>query len=106
MIANVVNKLYIAFEFYILYRKIKSTQEGSMIKEGIIKRIHVNQHHIKANAKDDGKRPVLTIKTSKENVTCNAVNINGPSKLVYSKDKPLSCGAKVWIETTSQVSYQ
>lgn len=76
-----------------------------MVREGTIKRIHVNQHHIKANAKDDGQRPVLTIKTSKQNITCNAVDIKGPSKLVYSKDKPLSCGAKVWIETTSQVTY-
>jgi hypothetical protein len=29
------------------------------------------------------------------------VEILGSSKLVYRPDKPLSCGAKVWIETTS-----
>ena len=31
------------------------------------------------------------------------VEIKGPSKVVYSPDKPLSCGAKVWIETQAEV---
>ena len=66
-------------------------------------RIHVNQHNIRANGKDGGSRPVLTVKTYKENRTCNEATWSGPSKLVYSPDKPLSCGAKVWIETESEV---
>ena len=65
-------------------------------------KIHVNQHHIRANLKGDDL-PVLTVKTYKQNVKCNRVQINGPSTVVYSPDKPLSCGAKVWIETESQV---
>ena len=65
-------------------------------------RIHVNQHHIKANAKG-ADLPVLTVKTYKANTTCNAVTIHGPSTVVYSPDKPLSCGAKVWIETDAEV---
>lgn len=64
----------------------------------MIKRIHVNQHHIRANSKGTDL-PVLTIKTSKGNVKCNRVEIHGPSTVVYSPDKPLACGAKVWIET-------
>jgi len=68
----------------------------------MITRIHVNQHHIKANAKG-ADLPVLTVKTYKENRTCNEVLIHGPSRVVYSPDKPLSCGAKVWIETESLV---
>ena len=68
----------------------------------MITRIHVNQHHIKANAKGEDL-PVLTVKTYKENRTCNEVLIHGPSRGVYSADKPLSCGAKVWIETESLV---
>ena len=67
-------------------------------------RIHVNQHHIKANAKDGGNRPVLTVKDYKQNRTCDRVVIHGPSELVYSPDKPLSCGARVWIETEAEVS--
>lgn len=65
-------------------------------------RIHVNQHNIRANSKG-AKLPVLTVKTYKGNTRCNTVEIRGPSKLVYSPDKPLSCGAKVWIETDSEV---
>jgi hypothetical protein len=68
----------------------------------VITRIHVNQHNIKANAKGEDL-PVLTVKTYKENRTCNEVVIHGPSRVVYSADKPLSCGAKVWIETEAEV---
>ena len=66
-------------------------------------RIHVNQHNIKANAKGAGL-PVLTVKDYKQNRKCNEVEINGPSKVVYSPDKPLSCGARVWVETEADVT--
>ena len=65
--------------------------------------IHVNQHVVKANAKNGTNDPVLTIKDYKANRYAHAVDIKGPSKVVYSPDKPLSCGAKVWIETQSAV---
>ena len=65
--------------------------------------IHVNQHVIKANAKNGTNDPVLTVKTYKSNVYAHAVEIAGESRVVYSPDKPLSCGAKVWIETESSV---
>lgn len=66
-------------------------------------RIHVNQHNIRANGKDGGDRPVLTVKTYKSNTTCNEVHWDGPSRLVYKPNDPLSCGAKVWIETECPV---
>ncbi len=66
--------------------------------------IHVNQHVIKANAKSGERNPVLTVKTYKSNVYAHEVVIDGPSKVVYSPDKPLSCGAKVWIETHASVT--
>lgn len=66
--------------------------------------IHVNQHVIKANRKNGTQDPVLTVKTYKENKYAHEVEINGPSKVVYSPDKPLSCGAHVWIETQSEVT--
>jgi hypothetical protein len=65
--------------------------------------IHVNQHVIKSNRKDGVLDPVLTVKTYKDNRYAHEVEILGPSKVVYSPDKPLSCGAHVWIETTSEV---
>jgi hypothetical protein len=46
---------------------------------------------------------VLTVKTYKSNTYANEVNIKGESKVVYSPQKPLSCGAYVWIETHAEV---
>lgn len=66
------------------------------------KRIHIDQHAIRRNAKG-ANDPPISVKTYKSNTKCFEVEINGPSKLVYSPDKPLSCGAKVWIETDSEV---
>jgi hypothetical protein len=65
--------------------------------------IHVNQHVIKSNRKNGMNDPVLTVKTYKENNYAHEVEIDGPSKIVYSPDKPLSCGAHVWIETQGEV---
>lgn len=70
--------------------------------------IHVNQHKIRSNSKSTTKEPVLTCKTYKSNTYANTAHIiddNGVivAKVVYSPDKPLSCGAKVWIETSLKV---
>jgi hypothetical protein len=65
--------------------------------------IHVNQHVIRANAKNGANDPVLTVKTYKSNTYATSVHIKGESRVVYSPDKPLSCGAKVWIETDAEV---
>ena len=65
--------------------------------------VHINQHVIRSNAKTGEREPVITVKTYKSNDYAHAVTIDGPCKIVYSPDKPLSCGAKVWIETESEV---
>ena len=65
--------------------------------------IHVNQHVIKSNRKNNVVEPVLTCKTYKSNVYAHEIEIKGPSKVVYSPEKPLSCGAHVWIETQGEV---
>jgi hypothetical protein len=70
--------------------------------------IHVNQHNVKSNTKSDLKKPVLTCKTYKSNDYANEAIIydkdnNVVARVVYSPDKPLSCGAKVWIETDNKV---
>ena len=67
------------------------------------KRIHINMHKIRANKKHGTKEPVITVKTSKTNTYGHEVEILGESKVVYSPDKPLSCGARVWIETDAEV---
>ncbi len=61
-------------------------------------KIHINRHKIRRNHKTGDRDPVITVKTYKSNEYARDVLINGPSKVVYRPDKPLSCGAKVWIE--------
>jgi hypothetical protein len=68
-----------------------------------IARIHVNQHVIKANAKSGDRNPVFTIKQGGKNTYATRVKVVGEMELVYSPDKPLSCGAKVWIETRGEI---
>jgi len=68
--------------------------------------IHVNQHVIRANKKHDKNDPVITVKSGKNNTYCHEVEILGPSKIVYGgNNKPLlNCGARVVIETESEVN--
>ena len=68
-----------------------------------IARIHVNQHVIKANAKYGENNPVFTIKQGGKNTYAFNVKVVGEMELVYSPHKPLSCGAKVWIETRGDI---
>lgn len=63
--------------------------------------IHVNRHHIAANAKDSGNRPVYTVKHLRETRYAREVEIPGPCRLVYNGSQ-LNCGAKAWIETESK----
>jgi len=70
--------------------------------------IHVNQHRIKSNSKNGTNLPVLTIKTYNTNDYAHQAILkdeNGKevARVVYSPDKPLSCGARVWIETLGSV---
>ena len=65
--------------------------------------VHVNQHVIRSNLKTGERNPVLTVKTYQSNTYAREVEINGPSRVVYSPDNPLSCGARVWIETECEV---
>ena len=65
--------------------------------------IHVNQHVIKANRKHGKTDPVLTCKTYKSNKYGHEVYVDGPCRIVYRPDKPLPCGAHVWIQTDGLV---
>jgi len=71
---------------------------------GLLKRIHVNQHVIQRNAKEGTGDPPISVKTSNGNFPCVAVEISGPATVRYSPDKPLNCGARVWIETRAAVT--
>ena len=72
--------------------------------------IHVNQSIIRANNKADldDVQPPLTIKTYKENTYGFQAVITDDdgtevARVVYSPHKPLSCGARVWIQTEMDV---
>ena len=70
--------------------------------------IHVNQHKIKSNVKNGTCEPVLTVKDYKRNRYASTAVIldndgNEVARVVYSPDKPLSCGARCWIETQLDV---
>ena len=65
--------------------------------------VHVNQHVIKLNRKHDKNARPLTCKTYNKNEYAYEVQLTGTGKVVYRPSKPLSCGAKVWIETNLTV---
>ena len=65
--------------------------------------IHVNQIKIRQNTKNRTDNPVLTVKTYKENNYAHEAVIRVKdgteiARVVYRPHKPLSCGARVWIE--------
>lgn len=73
-----------------------------------MKRIHVNQLVIRHNKKYGNKLPAIRIEDIENHqVTyCMSVDVQGPSRLVYNPENPLACGAKLWIETDSEVKPQ
>lgn len=80
-----------------------------VLKNGMAKkkrphRITVNAHKIKSNAKHGTKEPVVRVeedyKTVKYGERVKIFDRTGEvaGYVVYSPDKPMACGAKVWVE--------
>lgn len=70
--------------------------------------IHVNQHVIKSNAKNGEDEPPLTVKDYTRNRRAYTAEIldgqgNVVARVVNRPHDPLSCGARVWIETYGEV---
>jgi hypothetical protein len=65
--------------------------------------IHINRNIIQSNAKHNRKAPVVRVEKNGIVTYCMEVIIKGSSRMVYRPDKPRSCGAKLWIETDSDV---
>ncbi|NEP00522.1 MAG: helix-turn-helix domain-containing protein [Symploca sp. SIO2E9] len=61
--------------------------------------IHVNQQTIRQNQKQEKPAPVISVKRGQSNTYGHEVEIHGPCRVVYRRDKPKPCGARVWIET-------
>lgn len=91
-----------------IVKMIEQLVKGDILQEGLkVKKIHVNQHNIRSNKKNETDLPVITIKMGSKNYYCNEIEIIGPSKVSYcgsGDQKPLlNCGARVVIETTAEL---
>lgn len=64
--------------------------------------IHINKHVIASNVNHGRNDPPITVKTYKSNTKCHEVEFKN-GRIVHSPHKPLSCGARVWIETYDDV---
>lgn len=74
------------------------------IRKGTIKRLHVDKHVIQANLKHGRNDPAITVQTSKGPLKAYRVDVHGPSSFIYQPNKPLSCGARLWIETHAELT--
>jgi hypothetical protein len=65
--------------------------------------IHINRNIIQKNARRGETNPVCRVQNGNDVRYCMEVEIKGPSRMVYRPDNPRPCGAKLWIETDSEV---
>ena len=71
-----------------------------------LKRIHINRHTMNKNRKhglDD--TPIGIEQSGQPKVYAQRVWILGPCAINHNPEKPLKCGAKVWIETKAPIDY-
>jgi hypothetical protein len=68
-----------------------------------MKIIHVNNVVIRHNNKFGNRLPACRVQEGKTTRYCKEVIIKGNSRMVYRPEKPLHCGAKLWIETDADV---
>ncbi len=70
-----------------------------------ITRIHINKHKLDRNRKHNELEPIIAVRRGSDVEYCHAVEIKGPSKLVYRPEKPLSCckSAVLWIEVEPNI---
>ena len=98
IILSIENKrLKMQLEFY---KAIVESDNSKNIDE---KKIPLTNIKLDQTKKNNTEEAVITVKTSKSNTYAKEVDILGKSKLVYRQIKPLSCGARVWIETDEKV---
>lgn len=75
-----------------------------MVKGAKRTRIHVRRDIIGRDRKTGEVSYALGVETLGQAKRYGLqVDINGPSKLIYRPNQPLSCGARAWLETYSEV---
>ena len=65
--------------------------------------IHINKNLKQSDDKHGLDRPVCRVEVKGETWYGSAVDIEGPSKMIYRPNSPRACGAKLWIETEADV---
>ena len=70
---------------------------------GTIKRIHVNQHIVRANVAANADAHAVTVQWKGKSYIARDIQIRGESTVMQRMHKPLSCGARIWIETRAEV---
>lgn len=67
-------------------------------------RIHVRRDLIARDRKLNQNSPAIGVETSGMRKRYGrSITITGPSKVVYRPSRPLSCGARAWMETYAKV---
>lgn len=66
-------------------------------------RVHINRHIIAANHKHGQNRPPITIVRRGKTHHAREVALVGEARVVYRPEKPLKCGARLWIECDDAV---
>ena len=67
-------------------------------------RVHVRRDLIARDRKTGETSAAVAVETTGMRKRYGVqVTLTGPSKVIYRPDKPLSCGARCWIETWSPV---
>lgn len=69
-----------------------------------LSRIHVRRDVIVKDRKQGTSSPAIGVETrGMRKRYGHTVTIKGASRVVYNPDKPLSCGARCWMETYAPV---
>lgn len=77
--------------------------QALVMPAGTIKRIHVNQHIVRANIKAEADNHSVTVQWKGKSYIARDVAVRGASTVMQRMNKPLSCGARIWIETRAEV---
>lgn len=71
--------------------------------------VHVAQDAIRRNAKNGTNDPAIIVRRGRKATRHHQVEVIGPdgsvvARFVYSPHKPLSCGARLWMEVADDCS--
>lgn len=77
--------------------------ETFVMPAGTLKRIHVHQQIVRDNVKNNADIPAVTVQWRGKSYKARDVLIKGTSTVRQRMHEPLSCGARIWIETRAEV---